>query len=1399
MTNQSYHTITRCNWDTTFDSKLLAYEFQTKISNWSKYHLQRQVNYVLDAICPKGQTIKIKQLELNLGVIAYEDFIQKLPKLLKDELELQLRNMIMYPKNGSKAIEVIPEDEHQINIISDFLLQGVVQWNYLSTYRSIHHIISLQLAQNTLGVIELIKKIGNKEAVRKRIALQFKDHTVKAIIKGLEPNNYEKIIAFSDEIIKIQEKEPIVQSSTKDLRQNLWFWILNYLFNERGTLFNTIAFFRSNLQQIANHFNLTLDVLLELLDEALEKITPNKNIEKGFVLILKTIIKDVDKTVLFTSVVTDKQKQIFWKKLTNYFTDPLLRSSSTEKNTFNELVLSLSKAQPQQFQKLCLAVKPSHWSSIINDLIPEAIEALLMAIAPQQASKLLQHITFLASLKTNISRQQFYDYAIQYALLKSKTSFLAYIITEASKAHGVSKIHLLKTFVQTQVPQTHRTAKNVAIYNAIKALYITEIESTTTLHVSNSLETLLDTKEKASNFNSINEQLLLRCFDKAAKDSWNFLRTHFVNVDITEQLTTTAIKHILKQRHSVYLDSIKNIETVIKQCMTEFKVQASTLHSIKNHLYKAAFNVLFKSENLNVSKFIVALIEALKLHLMTNGLNDVENCLQIIFNRNTLKTLGLPEASIHQIQKLSHITSKQNGLEQIQFLVVNQNLAQYKVAAILEKHIHSKTLESKALQNLAPQLIRYFLEVDMAFQEKCITDYSIKVMKAYPSITKSELKSKLNTCFWQTIADYRAYKGRKDVFIECFKKAILYLYSDAAEVLKKQANYQLALNATVANINSGASQSLLPTEIQLLNSNPPWVSEQYKFSKKELINATRKGILELEGDCAITNTTYPFKTLLILALEFSAEAVLNIIKKDNITNAHIKHLQNHADFEQFIALIAHNAPKGHPYIFKEISTLFHILKTVEPKLLSTLIYHTFWTTVIAIIQTKTKTITPLITTVFNAIGDLDDVNSSTVLELLQQNKIEIPPTLKTKLTTKHKKFQLVAAQKAAPIAKDIVKCIAAQQLEVLCKTLLINPTIPSWFYHEKPYTAAALLTHILKLKPLVFLKAYRAVQLTEEQMQNLETLIDFSALTTVLKALYPTQTQQLSSVEVLYKCMDYVKINGLTTAYLQQVLLKKVLKAWSTHHWKIIDSSHLWNELIWEFCTKRQIDKINVLKGFEAIKAILPKPLQITFMHVSPKKNQLQTSQFKINTKTKMPNQTTQNNNAELLSEGISVPNAGIVLLNTYFIMLFERLGIIKNKAFKSNEDQIDAIHYLQFIVTGHSHTEESFLALNKLLCGVPVNQPITNGIEISANNKKLIEGLITAAIGHWTSIGETSIDGFRGNWLVREGLLKAFEDRWELTVEKRAYDILLNQSPYSFSIIKHPWMPKPLHVIWPY
>jgi hypothetical protein len=257
-----------------------------------------------------------------------------------------------------------------------------------------------------------------------------------------------------------------------------------------------------------------------------------------------------------------------------------------------------------------------------------------------------------------------------------------------------------------------------------------------------------------------------------------------------------------------------------------------------------------------------------------------------------------------------------------------------------------------------------------------------------------------------------------------------------------------------------------------------------------------------------------------------------------------------------------------------------------------------------------------------------------------------------------------------------------------------------------------------------------------------------------------------------------------------------LVKAWTGNNWKLVSVENIWKELIWDVCVKRQASKKDFIQAIERIKFRLPSSLQISFQYLKEQ----HTKESNGNSRTVISKPLVQRRkDISVIRTGVTIMNAGLVLLNSYIPLLFERSGLTIDKKMLGLTSHLNAVHYLQYVATGLNNTEESLLPLNKILCGVPINHPIQDEAFISDEHKKLIEGLIGAVIEHWPAIGNSTIEGFRGNWLVREGLLIEFDDKWELTVEKRAYDLLINKSMFSFSIIKYPWMDKPLHVNWAY
>lgn len=176
------------------------------------------------------------------------------------------------------------------------------------------------------------------------------------------------------------------------------------------------------------------------------------------------------------------------------------------------------------------------------------------------------------------------------------------------------------------------------------------------------------------------------------------------------------------------------------------------------------------------------------------------------------------------------------------------------------------------------------------------------------------------------------------------------------------------------------------------------------------------------------------------------------------------------------------------------------------------------------------------------------------------------------------------------------------------------------------------------------------------------------------------------------------------------------------------------------------------------------------------------------------------NNNSidKIIGEGIFISNAGIVLLNPYLKMFFNRLGLTENNNFKSKTDQNQAALILQYLVTGEFSSMESDLSCNKILCNIPLEQPIPTELTLDENQIELCDGLLKAVIKNWEKLGNTSVEGLRNSFLIRNGKLSKKENNdWQLQVESKSFDILLSSLPWAISIIKLPWMEKMMTVDW--
>ncbi|MEM6684323.1 MAG: contractile injection system tape measure protein [Bacteroidota bacterium] len=1610
MHSQGAHIVTRCQWNTAFDSKSLAHQLQTDISSWSAYKMKRIMNSVFDSICPKGQTLKIKKLAVDLGAITYENLLSELPLRLEEALRNALYELILYPKNGDTTLEIIHEDVAQINVLRDFLLQGILPWNYQETYGTAIQIMHLQLGSNRLDVIQMIQEIGVFENVRKRIAWQFPETVIKKIITGLEPNNHQQIFHFSEEFVKVQEKETIVKTSTNDLKKNIWLWILNYLFTERGTIFNRIAFVKSTVLQMANHFNISYDAMIELIEDAIVRASEYSQVDNSFIAILKLLTDEVTNTA-FSRIKTEKQQENYWAKVVTYFNEASARSTNAQKNEFNELVINLSKLNATRFQKIMLNVeqKPTVWKAIVKDLIPAAVENLFLALSPVQSKNVLKQISFLAKLPTtkqvHVDILDLYTFGIEFCVTHqntsvAKTAFLDFITQKLAQQQQQTKLVTLDYFVTANVSNTQKKTHFISLFNELNALYQKEIANTksytseATLHqilvryateitqTSNTTATVITlekTLQKWLTASPTRFWTVVHMLEKSAK----------LNVHIETLVASYGTKRFLKATQHEAYTVLTKIQEILERLISKNPKQASALRAIKNELFSIGFHVVWKHPKASTADFFANVLQQI-----TQGNNlqiaakDIQEALQLLLQTSKIRTLSWSAREFVTIQKNYKIQAAQTPL-QTALLLTQETNQHSEVAKQLSTLVRAKKMHTREFKENEQHFISYLISNGVQLQKNIIDQFTTQLSTTQTAHSVSALKQLLQELFWHVLVAYESHRRDARRFVQLFEKTVFQTFSELAkpiqksleasvkvdtvskeitdfqidskittetlleairfslqktstqhtigqktynfstlftiglrtapatirEILKentitetrlnflaKHVSFEVFITAQLKNTSNTISEAfkaihtvfsivqeygtsqiinilgmifwrqtvallqsthttekilkilisntlkqlstvstktqlviietlqrknitvskLLKTMVQtfpILNSNVEKSAKEnapskspvtkiehlqtpYRISITEVFEAIQSNLQSRTAQFEIGKKTYHFSELFALGLETSPTNIRAIFEETPLTEAQLNFLTQHSNLETFMAFQANDTSSAHSEAFNAIQVLFRIAKQLGNTQTIMALQTVFWKHLIALIQgkqTAKKIVKKLVKITFDKLSEIATLDQITIVKHIQNTNITVPKLLKKVLVKRHRIFELVyEEQHKTSLSKAIQKYSQTDKIELLSQHLIVQQEIPTWFVHNEAYSYERILNELIAQQPLVILKTLRSQHISEVQLLQFVQTIHFDTFIRALRVLYSGQQKELLDIQKLYENSAFVDLRGLSTKSLQEIIIRKVVMAWQTSNWSLIASTNIWNELLWEICGKKGISQRNFFAAMNTIKTMLPTALLVTYKSVvaSEKAVQQLPTETTINT---LDNNHMNSSTTTFPEEGVAIPNAGLVMLNSYFIMLLERLGATKSNAFVSDEMQLNAVHYLQYIVTGMTKTDESLLALNKLLAGLSPTTPVKDAVEMTEDQKNLIDGMIKAAIGYWPEIGQTSINGFRGNWLVREGVLRETEERWELTVEKRPYDVLMIKSPFSFSIIKLPWMHKPLHVTWPF
>jgi len=162
------------------------------------------------------------------------------------------------------------------------------------------------------------------------------------------------------------------------------------------------------------------------------------------------------------------------------------------------------------------------------------------------------------------------------------------------------------------------------------------------------------------------------------------------------------------------------------------------------------------------------------------------------------------------------------------------------------------------------------------------------------------------------------------------------------------------------------------------------------------------------------------------------------------------------------------------------------------------------------------------------------------------------------------------------------------------------------------------------------------------------------------------------------------------------------------------------------------------------------------------------------------------------------IGNAGLVILWPFLGSFFTHLGLLdEDRQFKDPAARQRAAGLLQVIAAQPGTFPEYLLPLNKLLCGLELNEVFDFGPPLSEMEAAECANLLEAVILQAPILRDMSPAGFRGTFLLRRGALSARDGAWLLRVERETYDIVLDQFPWNWEWVRLPWMEAPMRVEW--
>lgn len=1393
MPETQYHIIQQFIFEIDFPAKERVALLQARISKIFNTSIYAGIDAALSGSSQPGNVIKIDTLEINLGRIAENELETALPaaitNALKDALYSYQRNNGFAASNNASFTNHAAITAKQA--LAHYLHYGTMPWWGTGTYSNPYLAMEHLLLANAQQLVDVLLETGGKEDIMARIAQQYPQPVITAIVTLLLKTNAAFALTFQQQVSVLQQHKQLIKTTSQEFKTRVWQFILTWIITEYGSNFNEKMFVKNNLQNIASYFNISYQALLQLFFEAGEYAKHLGLGNNHLAMIITEICNENNPstshqlTHLTSPTYTLQNNDITTEKeyaqiLSFYFANGSLPwwANKESKARLNEMLqLLLKKNFPLA---LSVFTKTGHFiitaQNFTANFSEDNIRQAVALLNPSQAEFIINfhfYISHKCAGHSQINGKhhwlsvKIWELILTWQLTNynkafTTAAFLSSILTGLANYLGVSIAGLLNTI---------STTKDVHIPGIKDAPVLDELIT--------SLKTGIATP-------LITQQYLIpaETITPAESMAWDML-THFalyglmpweINLEQNQPLPDTLLQQMLttNKANVLYL----------------FKTAGANNQTMDTWVNNISFT--------NLQKII---------YLLPQGAEAIETggIVATIVKQQFTSSFTIPAANNllikvlwqqYHIYNYTHINVKEFMLQYLTSIAFVLNIPQAafikKISPVLAAHYISIN-QASFINNFTVYISNYFKKQVAPNDDTgntttiAATNFTTNQPKQHDvnfitGIAASHIHQPVaadGTILTQTLKD--DIEKVVTFFLQYNQLPVQYARYKTLSVLqyflsKPEEDIIPILNNILAKTVS------VPAVLHTL------YIASCQSHKSGVLNLLNYYIKSIEAPVVTQTTTHApqiiipasYDTDILVETQFIAAVAYNDI------NAYILHNNNIPD----------GTPAGAGQVAETIlkNYLYNSTLPQDVAKLSTFAINIFLTKLLIFLMHKKPSALHMLLQTGEHVAANGirlhylfnkgvDIEQRAVLSVLN-NFIEPDIIRVLKPVANHNNKSKTLKHFFDELRNNSGGSKPANLHNLISQTPTLAYYLHPYLYEQEIIELTAL--NNLNSNALHWLQPMQAMLnslvLPTAVITEIEQQLTFYTAG-IKNALLPVS----SFTQFMASFLSHLdKQNTKLLTHLYPALLNMADKHGNVNHF-IKNELDVFKQMLLQGMA---IHKKNTLLNMPVLQQqnvpALSKPSG------SNQQQAIAAPEPKKIVYPKLLQEDTTNHYQKMY-----IANAGIVLLHPFISVYFSKLLLVQNGQFVTDEARQRAAHLLQYVAYGTTQHPEYLLPLNKILCNIPLQQPIDSIIEVTETEAAITEQLFGAIKQQWSKLQNTSVEGLRQSFLQREGILTQADDGWNLRVNQKAYDIILQTLPWGLSLVKFAWMDKILNVEW--